>query len=448
MLLNSQTEQKSRSKVVSDLTKNVKQQEFLYEVFKTIHPSISDKRYFFYGGGVRGGKTFICLTILILLAKKYPKSRWHIIRDSFTTLEETTIPSLEKICPETTTTKWYRNKSNYHLAFPNGAKIYLVSESYYQDPSLHWMDGLETNGIFLEQLEGLQQKTLTKSMERTGSWLIDPMPPGLILSTFNPTQNWVKKEIYEKHRSGKLVAPYYFLEALPADNPFNTEDQWRGWGNLDSLSYAARIKGNWDAFQSDKPFAYAFKEKDHVAEADFEYSSGHELRLSFDFNKDPITAIASQEVDGEIRIIEEFRLANSDIYELCERITTAFPFALFLVTGDASGRNRSALVQGNINYYTVIQDKLGLSDGQMRQPSINPAVKDSRVLVNSILQNFPIKISPKCVYLVEDLKFVEVDEENDIDKTKDKHRTHILDCFRYLLNTFHADLLNLKYSGE
>ena len=85
----------------------------------------------------------------------------------------------------------------------------------------------------------------------------------------------------------------------------------------------------------------------------------------------------------------------------------------------------------------------------MMQPSVNPAVKDSRVLVNSILQNHPLYIDPSCVHLIDDLKYVEVKEDtNDIDKTKDKHHSHLLDTFRYLLNTFHKDLIHLKIFEE
>lgn len=191
-----------------------------------------------------------------------------------------------------------------------------------------------------------------------------------------------------------------------------------------------------------KPFAYCFDLQKHIA--DFEMDNSQELFISFDFNVDPITALASQYVDGRIRIIKEFRLSNSNIYELCERIKVEYPNALILVSGDATGHNRSALTSGTMNYYTVIQSELNLSDGQMKQPSINPAVKDSRVLLNSILQNYPPAIHSDCKYLIEDLKYVEVTDDGDINKTKDKHQSHLLDCFRYLLNTFYSHLLNMN----
>ena len=77
---------------------------------------------------------------------------------------------------------------------------------------------------------------------------------------------------------------------------------------------------------------------------------------------------------------------------MCDRIKAAYPFAVLFVTGDATGANRAAISKGNINYYTVIRQHLGLNAPQMKTPSVNPAVSDNRVLLNAILQNGNILI--------------------------------------------------------
>jgi len=63
-----------------------KQLEFLEAVF--------DKEIdiVLYGGAIRGGKTFAGLGALLLLCKKYPKSRWAIVRTDLQTLKRNTIP--------------------------------------------------------------------------------------------------------------------------------------------------------------------------------------------------------------------------------------------------------------------------------------------------------------------------------------------------------------------
>lgn len=225
------------------------------------------------------------------------------------------------------------------------------------------------------------------------------------------------------------------------DNPhINPAEVDEARNQLDELTFRCEYLAE-DVDLTHRPFCWAFDQTKHVSK--IHYDPSQYLHLSFDFNVDPITAIASQYVNGEIRILKEFRLQNSNIHELCDRVVAAFESPVYLVTGDASGRARSALTQGNINYYTVIKQKLRLNDGQLKVPSVNPAISDSQVLCNSILSHRPLFIDPSCTYLIEDLKYVEVNDTGDIDKTKDKHRSHLLDCFRYTLNTFHKGMLKL-----
>ena len=173
-----------------------------------------------------------------------------------------------------------------------------------------------------------------------------------------------------------------------------------------------------------KPFLYNFNPERHIVTG-LQFDPLSELQISFDFNVDPITAVVGQYVKGQIRLLKEYRLENSNVYELCDRIRADYPTALYLVTGDAAGRQRSALSNGNINYYTVIRQKLNLSDGQLKVMGVNPAVSDTRVLFNSILQNFDYVVDKSCTFAIEDFKYVEVDDNGDIDKKKDKHRSHL-----------------------
>jgi hypothetical protein len=148
-----------------------------------------------------------------------------------------------------------------------------------------------------------------------------------------------------------------------------------------------------------------------------------------------------QQINGCINVVKEFYLKNSDIYQLCDQIITAFPKASFIITGDSTGANRSALTQGNLGYYDVVATKLRLGRAQMKQPTVNPSIRDTRVLVNSLLQNYCIKIDPSCEWLIKDLKYVEVDNEGDIikDRQSDLRKADLLDCFRYYCNSFHRD---------
>lgn len=428
--------------VTVDLTKNQKQADFFNTVLMSAHGD-NDYRYFFYGGSIRGGKTFVCSALLITLAKIFPKSRWYVIRKSFAVLKETTIPTFEKILSGTPNISWSRDPSNYHLKFSNGSTINFAGENLQNDPDLFWMHGLECNGFFLEQIEELSEKLFNFSIQRTGSWIIEKMPYPLILSTFNPTQNWVKRKIYDPFKEGTLIAPYYFMEARASDNSFNTDEQWKSWENMDDENYRRYIEGNWIFTTPDNVFAYSFNFKKNTDE-NLKYKQDEQLILSFDFNVEPITCLVCQHNFTEIRIIKEYRLANSDIFELCERIKTDFPNAFFVVTGDATGKNRQAISKGLKNYYTAIQSELNLNRQQIIVSSVNPSVKNTRVLLNSLFAKHPgLKINNKeCPFLIEDLTQVVVNDYGEIDKTKDKSKSHLLDCLRYYLWQFHRSFLN------
>ena len=97
-----------------------------------------------------------------------------------------------------------------------------------------------------------------------------------------------------------------------------------------------------------------------------------------------------------------------------------------------------------MNYYSVIKDKLFLGSGQLKVPTVNPAISDSQVLTNSILQNHTVYFDPSMKHTIDDLLYVEVTDTGDIDKAKDKHRSHLLDAVRYTFNTFHKHLLRIN----
>lgn len=436
--------------IAFDLTQNKKQQEF-WTVFWQSIAGTFDYRYFFYGGAVRGGKTSLILTIFYFLARKYKNSRWHILRESFTDLEDTTIPSWDKFYSGSqyiSTT--IRSRNNYHVNFTNGSKIFFKSESFTIDPLLSWMDGLETNGIFLEQMEGLSEKCFNKSLERIGSWYIDNMPPPLLFGSFNPTQEWVKHKIYLPFKKGVLNKRYFFTEALPTDNPFVTGEQWEAWGNMDSLSYSQRIEGNWDAFAAANSWAYAFNESKHTGELQPDLTQP--FYISFDFNHSPCTCTIWQHYEKKIRCLHEFG-TNEGLMKLCEKIKSYIGWEndelkyICYVTGDKSGWNKSELLEANRTAYDIITNELNLTKYQVQAPKQNPNQLKARELTNSILEKHHDLLidATHCPNLVYDLKFVEANEHHEIvkDRNKKEGKADFIDNMKYYLNTYHQEFVRV-----
>jgi len=194
---------------------------------------------------------------------------------------------------------------------------------------------------------------------------------------------------------------------------------------------------------SSNKFCFAFDEKKHVARCAINYR--FPVYLSFDFNRNPICCSVLQHYAETIYVTHCIKLQNSNIYNLCKVIKTKFSGAHFIVTGDASGKAGTAMVRDNLNYYHIIAKELGLSINQFKVPPANPPMEENQVLVNGILEHYPVKIdSDNAQSLIFDMKFVEINSEGKIikhDRNNPTQQADALDTFRYWCNVFMQNFL-------
>ena len=238
------------------------------------------------------------------------------------------------------------------------------------------------------------------------------------------------------------------------DNQFKFDD-WAGWCmptvtnpyidpaeveqarlQLDPITFRQEYEAQ-STQTANRPFMYCFEDR-HISDKAV-YKEGNTVYLSFDFNYNPSVCLIAQHGVGYIHIIDEIFLNNSDISEVCSHVASRYPNAHFMVTGDRSGMNHSALNR-NINYYKIIKDKLNLKDAQFKVPN-NPYFEQNIVLCNSILANHPnVFINPKCKELIYDMRFVEWDGQKikKDDRNKREQHADLLDAARYYFNTFHG----------
>jgi hypothetical protein len=280
------------------------------------------------------------------------------------------------------------------------------------------------------------------------------------IGAFNTTtvyaDHWIRQTFFDDSKE-----PGYKIKKIFCNYPDNVfidhadyeKKLWIGAG-YDEKKFKEIAAGEWGSLDTRNLFAYAFNKKQHVV--DVTSPSGAEfmkldpalpVHLIFDFNVDPMTCLVAQRNGIKwCKIIDEYRLRNSDIYDLCERILSDYGDHFLVATGDASGRNRNAATKGKRSFIVILKDLLHLSVRQMQFPTHNPSISDTRVLMNAIFKkhgNF--WISSKCMFLIDDLQTVTVDEKGEIEKEKDKLKTHLLDNLRYLLwNYFRSFLLTEK----
>ena len=266
-----------------------------------------------------------------------------------------------------------------------------------------------------------------------------------IIFILNPVSenHWIKTKFYDPG------APYYTdttaLKFTYHDNcrqtgePFLTETDIKELERLKDINenqYRIYTLAQWGIDNTDGKFCWAFSStqiKPTVFEPEII------LWASFDFNVNPLTCTLAQILPeaSTIRAIECLKLDNSDIWTMCDRLTASYPHVMWMVTGDATGNNSSALLGDDQNFYKIIKQKLGLTNQQMPVPLSNPRIEENRLLVNAVHKNWTVQIDPhRCQPLIYDLQYVEVNQLNQIlkDRSAPNKFADFLDTWRYLIN--------------
>jgi phage terminase large subunit len=265
---------------------------------------------------------------------------------------------------------------------------------------------------------------------------------------FNFTSSWtLELPVSPRYPQGrKIEYRYHSTHTTYQDNKFCRPERiifLEQLAAIDPYYYTVFTLGLWGNRKITDPFCLSFSKEKHVGETKLRRDM--EVYLSFDFNKNPITCGVYQHEGNHIWCVESIKLDNSDIYKLCDYIKTSYKGCMFIVTGDATGQNTTALVQDDINYYTVIKAQLNLAQPQLKVPSINPKVRENRLLVNAVFHNCVVKLDPaRAKGLIFDCGNVSVNDVGDIekgDRNNPKKRADHLDNWRYYLNSFHKHIL-------
>ena len=244
----------------------------------------------------------------------------------------------------------------------------------------------------------------------------------------------------EKHREFDNWAFFHFTTyANPHIDPSEVDE---AKSQLDDINFRQEYMAEYvDA--NDRPYLYAFDEARHVSPETYTPNRHLPLLITFDFNKDPMTACVGQQLDDMRAIIfDEIELMSGSTPEVCDQLKAKYPGwdGMMDVTGDATGHNRSPLVMGNLNHYRIIKSALGLKDYNLKVPKQNMGHKVSRILCNSVLQNAGFLITANCKRTIADMKAANVNEFGEIIKTQQEGR-HFFDNSRYFIHACWPDFI-------
>ncbi len=182
----------------------------------------------------------------------------------------------------------------------------------------------------------------------------------------------------------------------------------------------------------------AFSRDKHVAS--LEVDGRLPLLWTLDFNVDPMSSLVAQMDGKRVRVVDEIVLRNGTTQEACAEFLERYERHMggVAVYGDASGY--AAQTTGGSDYQ-IIRECFALHGStavQYRVPKANPAVRERVNLVNAKLRSasgeIGLVVDGKCRELIKDFEQVMYKADSgQIDKERDRMRTHLSDALGYLL---------------
>jgi len=164
------------------------------------------------------------------------------------------------------------------------------------------------------------------------------------------------------------------------------------------------------------------------------------LLWAMDFNVDPMCSVVVQVVRNCVYVLDEIVLRHASTVEACEEFARRFPDhpAGVGVYGDASGNHQQTA--GTTDYQMVREHfrRNYAARVSYRIPRSNPSVRERVMLTNSKLKSasgeVEMLVDEKCKELIKDFEQVSYKaDSNQVDKEKDRRRTHLSDALGYLV---------------
>jgi phage terminase large subunit len=386
----------------------------------------------FYGGAGSGKSVFVSSKILRRACEETPH-KILVIRKVANTIKDSVYAELiERISEWGIYNHVVVNKTDKTFTFDNGNVI--ICKGLDEPEKIKSIQGITS--IWIEEATELKEEDFDQLLLRVRGEKKNYVQ--FILS-FNPIDenHWIKKRLID---SGEAT----FVHTTYKDNVFldqEYKDSLNALKETNSLYYQIYCLGEWGIVDTSNKFLYAFNQELHVNPCSLDESIP--VKLTFDFNLEPFAVTVYQTPDKDTsNFIDKIRLNDSDIYQVCDHIKAKYPNHFFIVTGDASGKNRSGTARGKTSYWRIIKSELNLRDAQIRLRGKNLGLIESRVLCNSALQHKNINIDPSLTELINDCKYSIVDETGILVKDRKEYKNDFLDGLRYALDAEYPTLIS------
>ena len=203
-----------------------------------------------FGGAAGGGKSWVGVSYLILMALQYPKTRYLMGRSKLDALKKTTLNTFFEVC-----TAWNLkaiedytlNGASNIIRFYNGSEIILKDLFLYpSDRNFDSLGSLEITAAFIDEANQITEKAKNVVASRLRYKLDENGLIPKMLMTCNPAKNWVYSEYYRPAKDNTIKPYRKFIQSLVGDNTYISRHYEKQLFELDELSKQRLLFGNWE----------------------------------------------------------------------------------------------------------------------------------------------------------------------------------------------------------
>lgn len=193
-----------------------------------------------FGGGARGGKTWLGSSWISKSCIDYPGSAWLIGREELKSLKRTTLRTFFTVLREMNLQRnvhYKFNATDMVLEFKNGSVVFFSElREIPSDPEFDRLGSFDLTGYWIDESQEVSKNakdtlrarlTLLSGKCADGS---DWVTWGKSLYTCNPGKNWIYSEFWKpliKEKNQAQISGRYFITSLYVDNPNIDHQKYR-----------------------------------------------------------------------------------------------------------------------------------------------------------------------------------------------------------------------------
>ncbi len=202
-----------------------------------------------FGGGARGGKSWLGCTWVNIEMLSKPGSAWLVIRKDHRRLTDTTLITFNKVLKE------YGIKNRFHfdaqkstMHCDNGSICFFREGKYYpQDPEYDRFGSYDLTGAFIDEAQEVKVKLIDVlrgrfSLLEGEGW---ETTPKMFLSC-NPSKGFIYTDFYKPWKNGTLEKEKAFIPSLATDNPHVSQAYINNLKRSNKVTVERLLYGNFE----------------------------------------------------------------------------------------------------------------------------------------------------------------------------------------------------------